>query len=863
MKENKVMLDLVLTHHDEPWDIVKPMFDSIQLQRGVNFKKVNIILVQDGYEGALNWKELLSQYSYKVKVLTIEHSGAATARNVGLKYVQGDWIMFCDIDDLFCDACALAMILDLLPTDECDIIWGKYVIEMIWRKGQPYMQTVDTMNFMNTTCKLYRRQFLEEKHIRFNTQIHAQYEYAFNAICLTETPPFRIRRLTTDFYPYFKTYRKDSMRTKLDFYRYAVPLLSEANFILSNELKARGYVDDAAHYAARAFCLNYYAIHDPVSKDRPCTPDEKSAELYKAYGKMVESVPDTDLEVIRNETEAMVMQYIQRMYNEHKKEYYLYNDQLSFIEWLDKICCYKPAPGNLVKADKPAAKPEQLPPVPILLYKSHSDEPRIVVYCGTRNVYEEMLTSLKSLMYHTRIDKAYLLIEDDTFPFELPDCVATINVSGQQYFPEDGPNFENSWTYMCMMRAAYPEIFRQYNKILSLDVDIIVQDDISDLWDYDLTDYFLAGVPEKQRQKTEDDPIYINFGVVMMNLEKLRQENKQSEIIEVLNRKKVDCPEQTAYNEACAGHILPLPADYNSTVYSHITGKAERERVLHYAGQTFWKHYANVLKYSQLTWDEILFRYGVNDKTDEEAMTRMPNEQRIPRIVFMFGTRDWYHRMALSLKSLLRYTYIDTVYFMIEDDFFPEPLPPFVHCVNVSNQQYFPKDGPNYTSIYSYMVLLRAALPLIFPEIDIALCIDADTITQADISGIWDTDMTNKYMAAVKELHAIHGHDYYNCGVMLMNFAKMRQDYVPELAIKLLNEKYYRWKEQDVLNDLCRYRIAELPSCYNFAPGITERTIEPALVRHYIGGKSVKETMLRDAAEYENMSWNEIKAVDD
>ena len=236
----------------------------------------------------------------------------------------------------------------------------------------------------------------------------------------------------------------------------------------------------------------------------------------------------------------------------------------------------------------------------------------------------------------------------------------------------------------------------------------------------------------------------------------------------------------------------------------------------------------------------------------------MAQKNDVPRVAFMFGTRDWYHRMTLSLKSLLRYTYLDKVYLMIEDDFFPEPLPPFVQCVNVSNQEYFPENGPNYKSIYSYMVLLRAALPLMFLEIDIALCIDADTLTSGDIGAIWDTDMSDKYLAAVKELNVLHGKDYYNCGVMLMNFANMRHDYVPEQAIARLNEKYYRWKEQDVLNDFCRNRIADLPNKYNHAHGVTAKFDDPFIVRHYIGGPGAKKMMMNDAARFEQMSWNEI-----
>ena len=84
---------------------------------------------------------------------------------------------------------------------------------------------------------------------------------------------------------------------------------------------------------------------------------------------------------------------------------------------------------------------------------------------------------------------------------------------------------------MCMMRADYPELFPEYSRILSLDIDVVINDNVSDLWDYDLTDYYLAGVPERQRQKSSADPLYINFGVVMMNLDKLRHDRKRDEIV--------------------------------------------------------------------------------------------------------------------------------------------------------------------------------------------------------------------------------------------------------------------------------------------------------------------------------------------
>lgn len=229
-----------------------------------------------------------------------------------------------------------------------------------------------------------------------------------------------------------------------------------------------------------------------------------------------------------------------------------------------------------------------------------------------------------------------------------------------------------------------------------------------------------------------------------------------------------------------------------------------------------------------------------------------------PRIVIMLGTRDWYHRMVLSLKSLCLHTRVDHVYFLIEDDAFPEPLPDLVSCVNVSHYPYFPESGPNYHSNFSHMILYRTALPIMFPDVDIALSIDADTITNGDIGPIWDTDLSNHYLAAVQKCYHIHGKTYYNAGVMLMNFANLRRDQVPEQTMRLLNQKYYRYKEQDLLNDFCRNRIVALPTDYNSAYGITGYLAHQPLITHYIGCKPEKDRMLRDAAQFESLSWDDI-----
>ena len=54
---------------------------------------------------------------------------------------------------------------------------------------------------------------------------------------------------------------------------------------------------------------------------------------------------------------------------------------------------------------------------------------RAAVYSGTRNVYNQMLTSAKSLLIHSNVEKIYFLIEDDKFSEPLPSEIECINIS--------------------------------------------------------------------------------------------------------------------------------------------------------------------------------------------------------------------------------------------------------------------------------------------------------------------------------------------------------------------------------------------------------------------------------------------------
>ena len=219
---------------------------------------------------------------------------------------------------------------------------------------------------------------------------------------------------------------------------------------------------------------------------------------------------------------------------------------------------------------------------------------KAAVYAGTRNVYQDMIPSMKSLLIHSDVEKIYFLIEDDEFPYPLPPEVECINVSGQKWFNADTcPNMKNRCSYMVLLRVVFCQIFPHLDRILTIDNDTIVRGNISELWDLDLTDYYLAGCLEKH--KSTEERTYINMGVAMLNLKKWREDHLDERLLDDLNTYYFEEAEQSAINYACQGHTLIIDSMYNQNNYTN--KEPGREKIVHYAAIKEWRTFPLIEKY--------------------------------------------------------------------------------------------------------------------------------------------------------------------------------------------------------------------------------------------------------------------------
>ena len=216
---------------------------------------------------------------------------------------------------------------------------------------------------------------------------------------------------------------------------------------------------------------------------------------------------------------------------------------------------------------------------------------RAAAYCMTRNLYQEAIPSIKSLLVNGKPDVVYLLIEDDEFPFE-HEKIKVINVSDQEYFPPGGINANSHFTYMAMMRAVLCKYLKE-SKVLSLDCDTIVDGNIDELWDLDLKDYYFAG--GKEPEKSEYENIYVNMGVIVYNLKKMKE--IVDDVVEALNTRIYGFLEQDALNEFARGHILEFDPKDNQHPWSV---ESNEKVIIHYASLQHWAYLPLPEKYAKM-----------------------------------------------------------------------------------------------------------------------------------------------------------------------------------------------------------------------------------------------------------------------
>ena len=204
------MLDIIVPHYKEPWELGKKLFDMIALQRGIDFDDIHVTLVNDGEENALP-EEYFAAYPFPFRQISIPHAGVSAARNAGLKLATEKWVMFCDFDDTFTNIYAIHGIFDGLKKagDDFDLLWCELYMEDN-RTGVMEYHRCKEINCVFTHAKLFLRKFLADNKIAFNEELsfNEDSEFVSRVMAMAETK--RTAKMTLPVPPYAWIFRYGS-----------------------------------------------------------------------------------------------------------------------------------------------------------------------------------------------------------------------------------------------------------------------------------------------------------------------------------------------------------------------------------------------------------------------------------------------------------------------------------------------------------------------------------------------------------------------------------------------------------------------------------------------------------------------------
>ena len=166
-----------------------------------------------------------------------------------------------------------------------------------------------------------------------------------------------------------------------------------------------------------------------------------------------------------------------------------------------------------------------------------------------------------------------------------------------------------------------------------------------------------------------------------------------------------------------------------------------------------------------------------------------------------------------------------------------------VNFINIDTEKHFKNFKVNIKHI-TISTYYRFLIGDLFPNIDKILYLDVDIIANKDIKQLYDIDLQNYIIGAVKDegnkdfinqikknVNINPSHEYFNAGVLLIDLKKWRENSIKKSLFEI--EKEYRGNllcnDQDVLNKYFENNYLELDSKYNSWFGSNKKCV----LRHY------------------------------
>ena len=258
-----MLLDLFVTHYNEPWEVGRPGFDMLRNQRCVDWDNVRVTLVHDGTDPFPD--ETFEGYPFPVRQVKLIHKGIAGTRNWCLDNAEAEWLKMNDFDDLFTSIYSLRSIMESLENaKDFDLMWFDVYADM---DGCRYLK--DQRDPVVLHGKVFRTKFLRDHRLRFREDLTWCEDSAFLAVMEMEIDHQRIGKIIGDSPLYTWIHRVGSLCNRPEILFDNLQSFFRRHCYVAEEFRKRGHMDEYNTMIARIMCDSYYTlVLAPVLQDK-------------------------------------------------------------------------------------------------------------------------------------------------------------------------------------------------------------------------------------------------------------------------------------------------------------------------------------------------------------------------------------------------------------------------------------------------------------------------------------------------------------------------------------------------------------------------------------------------------------------
>lgn len=306
--------DILVPTYNETEEVIKPLLDSIAIQQNVDLKEdVGVIICCDGGTFEIS-KDFMKQYPFKIEFYKCEHHGVSATRNACLDHSTAEYVMFCDVDDMFYSICGLWMIFREMKIG-FDSMVSMFIEETRNPETQEIIYTNHEMDSTFVHGKIHRRKYLIDKDIRFNDKLTVHEDSYFNILCQNLSQ--NVKYCAVPFYLW--KWRDDSVcRHDSKYILKTYNNMLDSNDALIDEFLSRGMSDKAVFYTVFMVFDAYYTMNklewiNQENKEYRNNTEKRFSQWFKKHKDMWENIPINDKMIISNQVRSRLVMEGMRM----------------------------------------------------------------------------------------------------------------------------------------------------------------------------------------------------------------------------------------------------------------------------------------------------------------------------------------------------------------------------------------------------------------------------------------------------------------------------------------------------------------------------------------------------------------------